>query len=331
MPELRKDPIIGRWVIIATERAKRPSDFTATKVVQKGGFCPFCPGNEGKTPPEVLAFRNGSSANAPGWSLRVIPNRYPALMIEGDLRKEGDGMYDKMNGVGAHEVIIESPDHQKTLADLSERQVEDVLWSYRDRIVDLRRDTRFKYVLIFKNHGEAAGASLEHTHSQLIALPIVPRMVREELDGAHAHYQAKERCIFCDIVRQEKKDRIRMILENDEMVVVAPWAPRSPFETWILPKNHLSSFEECQKAEFRGLASALRSTLRKLDAALQRPPYNFVLHTAPLNERALPHYHWHFEVAPTLTKAAGFEAGTGFFINPTPPEEAAEFLRRVEP
>jgi UDPglucose--hexose-1-phosphate uridylyltransferase len=330
MPELRKDPIIGRWVIIATERAKRPSDFPVNKVEQKGGFCPFCPGNEDKTPPEVLAYRNGTSANQPGWSVRVVPNRYPALMIEGELHKEGDGIYDKMTGVGAHEVIIESPDHRRGLAELTEREVEDVLWSYRDRIVDLRKDTRFKYVLIFKNHGEAAGASLEHTHSQLIAMPIIPRRVREEMDGSLAHYRAKERCIFCDIVRQEKKDRVRVILENDEMVVLAPWAPRSPFETWILPKTHLSSFEDSQKAQFRGLAQALRAALRKLDAALERPPYNFVLHTAPLNERGLAHYHWHFEITPTMTKVAGFESGTGFFINPTPPEEAAEFLRRLD-
>ncbi len=331
MPELRKDPIIGRWVIISTERAKRPSDFRLVHVEQKGGFCPFCPGNEDRTPPEVLAFRAGQAkANGPGWSMRVVPNRFPALMIEGQLQREGDGIFDKMSGIGAHEVIIEGPDHQRSLAELTEKEVEDVLWAYRDRIVDLRKDTRFRYVLVFNNHGEAAGATLEHTHSQLIALPIVPRHVRDELDGAKQHHDAKERCIYCDIIRQERKDHVRVVYENEEMLVVAPWAPRSPFETWILPKSHLSNYEDCQKSEFRGLANALRTTLRKLDAALEKPPYNFILHTAPLNERGLAHYHWHFELVPTLNKVAGFEEGSGFYINPTPPEEAAELLRKLD-
>ena len=331
MPELRKDPIIGRWVIIATERAKRPSDFQMLRVEQKGGFCPFCPGNEDGTPPEVLAHRPGPARpNGPGWSLRVVPNRFPALMIEGSLNREGDGIYDKMSGIGAHEVIIETSDHSKGLADLTEKQVEDVLWAWRDRISDLRRDTRFRYVLIFKNHGEAAGASLEHSHSQLIALPIVPRRVADEMEGARRHHDSKERCIYCDIVRQEKKEHVRVVYENEDILVVAPWAPRRPFETWILPKTHNSNFEDSQKSEYRSLANALRTTLRKLDAALEKPPFNFILHTAPLNQRGLAHYHWHIELMPTLTKVAGFESGSGFYINPTPPEEAAEFLRKLD-
>jgi UDPglucose--hexose-1-phosphate uridylyltransferase len=330
MPELRKDPIIGRWVIISSERAKRPTDLKATREETQSGFCPFCPGNEAGTPNEVLAYRNGGSANSPGWSLRIVPNRFPALTIEGGLNREGEGIYDKMSGVGAHEVVIENPDHKRSLADLSEKEVEDVLWAYRDRIVDLRKDTRFKYVLIFKNHGESAGATLAHTHSQIIALPIVPRQVRDEMEGAKRHFDSKERCIFCDIVRQEKKDHARVVYENEEMLVVSPWAPSRPFETWVLPKLHLANFEDCQKAEFRGLANALRTILRKLNAALERPPYNFILHTAPLNERGLLHYHWHIEIVPTLTQVAGFEWGSGFYINPTPPEEAAEFLRRLD-
>ena len=181
MPELRKDPITGRWVIISTDRGKRPMDFLRESVIPKDPKnCPFCPGNEAKTPNEVLVYgRNGGSPNSAGWSIRVVPNKFPALGIEGDLDKEGEGLFDKMNGIGAHEVIIESPDHSSTLATLSERSLEDVLWSYRDRMLDLKNDKRFRYVLIFKNHGEAAGATVEHTHSQLIALPIVPRRRRE--------------------------------------------------------------------------------------------------------------------------------------------------------
>ena len=180
MPELRKDPITGRWVIISTERGKRPNEFLRESVVASNGKnCPFCPGQEAKTPTEILVYgRNGGSKNTPGWSIRVVPNKFPALGIEGDLDREGEGLFDKMNGVGAHEVIVETPDHGSTLASLPERAVEDVLWAYRDRMLDLKNDKRFRYILIFKNHGEAAGASLEHPHSQLIALPIVPRRVR---------------------------------------------------------------------------------------------------------------------------------------------------------
>ncbi|MFZ0964186.1 MAG: DUF4931 domain-containing protein, partial [Terriglobia bacterium] len=193
MPELRKDPVTGRWVIIATDRAKRPTDFVRDKVqIHGSGFCPFCYGNESKTPPEILAYRSdGSARNSPGWSLRVVANKFPALGIEGSLNRQGEGLYDKMNGIGAHEVIIETPKHELTLATLPVRQVEDVLWAYRDRIIDLKKDRRFKYILIFKNHGDAAGASLEHTHSQLIALPVVPKRVTEEVDGAREHYNFK--------------------------------------------------------------------------------------------------------------------------------------------
>lgn len=318
-------------MIIATERAARPSDFKPGRGEPKGGFCPFCPGNETHTPPEVFAQRAaGSRPNTPGWALRVVPNRRPALVIEGDLQREGDGMYDKMSGVGAHEVIIENAVHDRGLAEMSEAEVESVLWAWKERIADLKKDTRFRYVLVFKNDGEAAGALLEHSHSQLIALPIVPRQVRDELEGALRHFELKERCIFCDIVRQEQKDRVRMIFENDTAVVIAPWAPRSPFETWILPKMHLAHFEDSHPSELRGLASALRLALRKLDAALERPAFNLMLHTAPVNERGPLQYHWHVEIVPALTRFAGFETGSGFYINPTPPEEAAEFLRNIE-
>ena len=163
MPELRKDPVTGRWVIVATDRAKRPTDFVRQPVKASGqGVCPFCPGNESKTPPEVLAYRNDGGRDQPGWRVRVVPNKFPALGIEGELNRQGDGMYDKMNGIGAHEVIIETPDHVTTLAEMPERQIEEVLWAFRDRVIDLKKDRRFRYILIFKNHGEAAGASLEH-------------------------------------------------------------------------------------------------------------------------------------------------------------------------
>ena len=222
MPELRKDPIVGRWVIIATDRARRPNDFIREPVVaHPGRFCPFCEGNEDKTPPEILGWRqNGQGPNQRGWSLRVVPNKFPALGIEGELARQGEGLFDKMNGVGAHEVIIETPDHNLTLAQLPEKRVEDVLWAYRDRMLDLKKDKRFRYVLIFKNHGEAAGSSLEHTHSQLIALPVVPIYVREEVESAKTYYNFKERCIFCDIIRQEAASGARVIEETDHFLAL---------------------------------------------------------------------------------------------------------------
>src|SRR6187402_396559 len=217
MADLRKDPVTGRWVIISTERQKRPSDFHVETVTTKGDMmCPFCQGHEDKTPPEILAYRNGG-----GWDVRVVPNKFPALQVEGNLDREGEGLFDRMNGIGAHEVIIESPDHGKTLASMSEPEIERVLWACRERIVDLKRDIRFRYILIFKNHGGAAGATLEHSHSQLIALPIVPREMKEELYGSKRHFQIKERCVFCDIVRQETRSGLRIITESADFVAIA--------------------------------------------------------------------------------------------------------------
>ncbi len=330
MPELRKDPITGRWVIISTERAKRPSDFSVEPAERKGGFCPFCPGHEDKTPPEILACRSdGSGPNSQGWWVRVVPNKFPALGIEGDLSRQGEGLFDKMGGIGAHEVIIETPDHGLTLATLPEKRIEDVLWAFRERMLDLQRDKRFRYILIFKNHGAPAGASLEHSHSQLIALPIVPKRVREEVDGAKSYYGYKERCIYCDIVRQERDSGIRVVAENEGFLTVAPYAPRFPFETWILPKEHESAFENLQSHFYRDLARALKNFLMRIDKVLEMPSYNLVLHTSPLKETPNDYYHWHLEMMPKLTRVAGFEWGTGFYINPTPPEEAAKFLREV--
>ena len=332
MPELRKDPIIGRWVIIATERAKRPTDYPKEPVViTGGGFCPFCYGNEEKTPPEIIAYRsNGTPPNTPGWNLRVVPNKFPALGIEGELERAGEGLFDRMSGIGAHEVIIESPDHNATLAQLAEKRVEDVLWAYRDRIVDLKNDKRFKYVLIFKNHGAAAGASLEHSHSQLIALPIVPKRVREEVDGAKQFYLMKERCIFCDVVRQELESGVRVIAESAHFVTLAPYAPRFPFETWVLPKQHGATFENASTALYEDLARTMKKLLVLTDKVLDRPAYNFVLHTSPMREETDLYFHWHIEFMPKLTKVAGFEWGTGFYINPTPPEESARALRDAD-
>lgn len=331
MSELRKDPVTGRWVIISSERGRRPSDFQEAPPKRKGGFCPFCAGNERFTPPEILAYREpGTAPNSQGWSLRVVPNKFPALKIEGNLDKTGIGLFDKMNGIGAHEVIIENPSHEMTMTKLPERKIEDILWAYRDRVIDLKKDHRFQSILIFKNEGEAAGASLEHSHSQLIALPIIPRQVSEEIEGARLYYNYKERCIYCDIVRQEMYAEDRNVAENEHFLAVTPFAARFPFETWIIPKTHNACFDESQPWEYSSLARILKNVLQRLDKVLNIPPYNYIIHTCPLRSQMREFYHWHLEIMPKLIRIAGFEWGSGFYINPTSPEEAAKFLREAK-
>lgn len=331
MSELRKDPITGRWVIMAPERGVRPSDFHVTAHTRVGGFCPFCPGNEGATPGEILAIRRpGSRPNDVGWRVRVVPNRFPALGVEGALDREGEGIYDRMNGIGAHEVIIETPRHEAHLSSLSIRELEEVFWTWRERIIDLKRDIRFESIIVFKNHGQAAGATLEHEHSQLIALPVVPREAMAEIKGAGRYFDFRERCVFCDIVHQERRDGIRMVYENDRFVAFCPWASRTPFQTWVVPKTHRSHFETAGTGELSSLADAARVVLRKIEKALEVPAYNIMLQSGPIRSAALPSFHWRMDIAPALTRMGGFEWGSDFFINPTPPEEAAAFLRGIQ-
>lgn len=328
LPELRKDPVTSRWVIISTERGKRPSDFVTEPRPRRPVFCPFCPGNEDKTPPEILVYGNdGATPNTRGWRVRVIANKFPALVVEGDVNRQAEGIYHKMSGIGAHEVIIETPDHDQTLPAMPEQRVEEVLWAYRDRILVLKQDPRFEYVLIFKNHGEAAGASLEHTHSQLIATPIVPKRVREEMNGVKQYYAEKGRCVYCDMVQQELAHEERVVSANDHFVAMAPFASRFPFETWIVPRAHQAAFEHIGKEAYASLARILKGTLQRIEVLLSNPPYNFVLHNAPFREGNALEYHWRLEITPRLIRLAGFEWGTGFYINPTPPEEAAQYLR----
>jgi len=331
MPELRKDPIVGRWVIIAHERAKRPRDFRSEAPPVEPSVCPFCEGQEDKTPPEILAYRNfGSRPNGPDWRIRVVPNRFPALKIEGSLNKRGDGIYDMMEGIGAHEVIIESPDHHKSMATLREENIREVLWAYRDRLVDLKKDNRLVHGMLFKNVGAAGGASLEHTHSQLIVTPIVPVSVWEEMTGSLEFFHYRGRCIYCDMVQQELAVEKRIVLDSPHFTAFCPFASRFPFETWIVPKAHSCHFENIPKPSVDDLGHVLHQVLSKLELALDRPAYNYIIHTAPFDHGELPHYHWHIEIIPRLTNVAGFEWGSGFYINPVSPESAAGFLRDVE-
>ena len=343
MPELRHDPIQKRWVIIATERARRPSDFVNAEKNESNeevGFCPFCEGNEERTPLEVFAIRSPESkANEPGWEIRVVPNKFPALGIEGGLDRRGVGIFDTMNGIGAHEVIIETPNHGLNLGDMPQGHIEQVIAAYRQRLCDLKQDPRFRYVLIFKNHGEVAGASLSHPHTQIIATPVTPRTVAEELDASKEHYHQKERCLFCDVIGQELHTGERIIFQNEHFIALTPFASRFPFEIFLAPREHAHDFSQISDDKISSMAHALGDVLRRLKISLQDPPYNFVLHTVPNTETGptrpgywatLPFdYHWHIEIMPRLTRVAGFEWGTGFYINPTPPEIAAEHLRQA--
>lgn len=337
MPELRKDPVTGRWVIISTARGKRPSDFKPESAQpQDASNCPFCYGHESMTPPEIVAIRrDGSKPDTPGWTVRVVANKFPALGIDDSLVKKGVGMYDVMTGFGAHEVIIESPDHNRPIDLLSLDETKDVLTVYQDRVQDLHRDIRFRYILIFRNEGREAGASLYHPHSQLIATPVTPKRVKEELMGCEAYYKTKERCAFCDVINQEKDSGHRIVYENDHFISFCPFASRFPFEIWLLPKNHEPDFY-ASRQHVSDMAMALKMTMEKLQIALNRPQYNYIIHSAPnlFPRRGYWHtirddYHWHFEIMPRLTRVAGFEWGTGFYINPTAPEDAAHYLREV--
>ncbi len=340
MPQLRKDPITGRWVIIAAERAKRPEDFLVTKEQMADNGCPFCEGKEDKTPPEIFAIRdNATKPNQPGWSVRVVPSIAPILRVEGRLNRHGKGMYDLMNGVGAHEVIIETPQHIGHLSDLPAEQIKKVIDVYISRMLDLEKDHRLKYVLIFKNYGTIAGSRMyRHSRSQLIATPVNPKLVKEELAGAKQYFDYKDRCVFCDMLKQELDTQSRIILDMDGFVAIAPFASRFPFEAWIFPKDHSCDFPKMSDSARLDLARILKITLSKLKAALGDPPYNFIVHTAPFRvgrkagywKTIEDDYHWHIEIIPRLTRVAGFEWGTGVYINPTPPEEAAKYLREIE-
>ncbi|MCX7957140.1 MAG: galactose-1-phosphate uridylyltransferase [Endomicrobia bacterium] len=331
MREFRRDPIIGRWIIVSSERAQRPSAFLKNDIEQNNTeSCPFCWGNEKYTPPEITAIRpTNTQKNSPGWEIRVIPNRYPALRVEGEVIKSAEGIYDKITGIGAHEVIIETPQHNVDLYQLPDNHIKNLFKTYRERIQDLKKDIRFEYILIFKNKGRLAGATLTHPHSQLIALPMIPIIIKQELQGAETHFLYKERCVYCDIIGEELNKNIRVVSENDDFVAVCPYASRFPFEIWILPKRHDPMFEDITDHEVANLSSIIQIVNKKLNIALEKPPYNYILHTSPLKHQNLLHYHWHIEIIPQLYGVGGFEWGSGFYINPIPPEDASNFLKET--
>lgn len=336
MPELRQDPITREWVVIAVERGKRPHDFQAPGekarqecLDQQRPSCPFCMGNEAKTPPEVAAYReNGTKANTAGWRVRTVPNRFAALKMEGERqRREIGDFFRMMDGVGAHEVIIETPNHCDTIGRMSDEQVEGVALMYLDRFRALKGDARFESIILFRNRGTRAGASLLHPHSQLIATPMVPGMLRRRLEMSFRYYDDHGACVYCRMVEREKEEGLRMVLENDDYVAFEPFASRVPFETWIVPKDHKSAFEDISRDQAKALGRTLNAVLGLLYRKLDDPDYNYVVRTEPLREDHSSYFHWSLHILPRLTTAAGFEMGSGMYINPMPPETAAAFLR----
>jgi UDPglucose--hexose-1-phosphate uridylyltransferase len=344
MSELRKDPVVSRWVIVASDRGVRPNPWAtegpsqADEVALPGG-CPFCESNERMTPHEVMSLRDEGEPDQPGWYVRVVPHKFPVLRAEGQPEPLGDGLRVRMDGIGAHEIVIEHPRHDTDLAFMRPEQIMRVFAACIARMRDLRRDPRFEHIAVFRNHRREAGATLDHPHSQIVAFPLVPHGVAEQLQGSHAYFAAHARCVFCDITADEVRQRQRVVMETDHFVIICPYASPVPYGTQILPRRHCADLDGMGVEEQADLARAMQRLLIAYRAALSNPPYNLVYHTAPVQAPAdapygqhlQSHYHWHAEIAPRLTGVTGAEWGTGFPVNPVSPEEAAVELARNLP
>lgn len=329
-PGLRKDPVTQRWVVVSPDRADLPSpELPPRPPGLPPEACPFCPGNEAQTGPEIHVERAaGTWPNASGWSVRVVADRYPIFRIEGGLEKSAEGMYDSMNAVGAHEILVETPDHRPHWADFEAVQLERVLRASQQRSLDLRNDGRFRHVVWVKNHG-LPGSVFQHPHSHIMASAFVPRAIEEELKGFRDYARWKERCVLCDIVKQEQRDGRRILAREETVLAFAPFASCFPYEFWIVPVAHAHDYGAAAPAVLRDMSRLLQRTMRGVYRVLRDPPFTLVLHSCPLGEFAQDEYHWHVEVVPQPPHLLGPERGTGILINPVPPEVAAERYRRA--
>jgi UDPglucose--hexose-1-phosphate uridylyltransferase len=331
--ELRRDPLLGRWVAVLS-RPKAPSDYVISPVADNEGSCILCAGREKETSVEIMSLPGGNESKT--WATRVIPNFTPVFRVEGELNRRGDGMYDKMNGIGANEIIIESPEHSVRPEDKGLDQMIKVIRTYRDRMIDLEKDARLRYTLIYKNSGKEAGAVFSHPLSHLASTPVIPKRVKEELDGAKEYFAYKERCIFCDIVREELRVGSRVILETRHFISFCPYASKFPFESWIVPKRHRCAFQDIDREEIEDMALILSSILKKLRVTFPGLAFNYFIHSAPNRIPRKDHwhtlgedFHWHMEIMPRLLRTSGFEWGSGLYILPTSPEDASKYLREV--
>ncbi|HVI06986.1 MAG TPA: galactose-1-phosphate uridylyltransferase [Candidatus Binatia bacterium] len=330
MPELRQNFFTKEWVIIATERAKRPEELATHRPAQNippfVESCPFCRGNEGKTPPEIMRY----PADGESWAVRVIPNKFAALSTDAQPKRSLQHLRRRIEGFGHHEVIIDTPDHSSCMALLPDAHVARILATFKDRYNTLCEDPRVNHVTIFKNHGADAGASLQHPHSQLIATPVIPSQVRHRLHEALRHYDDAGECMFCHMVEREIEDQTRIVLKSELFVAMEIFASATPFSTHIFPLRHMATFGEITAAEISDLARILRALLAKIYVGLENPDLNFTIRSGPSDYTGARHFHWYVSVIPRLTRLAGFELGSGMFINTVLPEDAAEFLRGVK-
>ncbi len=328
MPELRLNLVTREWVIIATERAKRPEDFKKAVVKKElplySETCPFCPGNESKTPDEIYRIQGKD-----GWDIRVVPNKFAALSRKGERIRKTAGLKRLVAGVGTHEVLIETPFHNTTIALLPLEQVEKVIWTYKQRFLDIYDDPRIEHVIIFKNHGEGAGTSLEHPHSQIIGTPVTPIQIRDRIEEMVKHFDNTGECLICKMLEEEVEDRVRIVLETEHFVTFIPYAALSAFHTWIFPKKHTNSFGIITDEEMKDLAVNLKTTLAKFYYGLDNPDFNFAIRSNSPKEPETEYYHWYLSIVPRLSMAAGFELGSGMYINATLPEDSAKFLREI--
>ncbi len=331
MPEIRQNIATKEWVIIATERARRPEDFTAATRTRtherppRVATCPFCPGNEGMTPEPSLVVRDAGGA----WRQRIVPNKFGALSPTAPPRRLEAGVARMTEGYGFHDVLIESPHHNTTTALMPAAEVASALAALRDRARELARDERISQIIPFKNHGESAGTSLEHPHCQMVSLPIVPSHIRQRLEEAMRYFDEHGTCVFCDMARWESEVAERVICEDDHFVSFIPYAAFSPFHTWILPRRHRPLFTLASDEELASLGAVLKTTLLKLYRGLGDPHYNYMIRMAPLAYDKVQWSHWYLSIVPKITKTAGFELGSGMYINTALPEASAEFLRGV--
>ena len=332
MPELRQDPTTKEWIVMATERAKRPDQFRNQEraiAPLPAISCVLCPGNESQTPREVFAIRDSQAADAPGWRVRVVPNKFPAFMSTAGGQLKREEMFVSAPAYGHHEVIVEGPDHGRHLGLMEDREIRDVLGAYKKRYEALRADSKVKLILLFRNHGRSAGTSLAHPHSQLVATPIIPLHIRQKYATAIQHYDDTGRCVYCELLEAELAAGKRVVLESACFAVVHPFASQVPFETWILPKGHNPSFGNVTSEQLDDLSDVIGKVLRAFNNGLGNPDYNLIVHSAPIEDEHKPYFLWHMEIRPRLTTVAGFELGTGIYINTALPEETAPYLKSL--
>lgn len=332
MSELRQDPTTKEWVIMATDRRKRPSDF----IIQAApaakppyvNSCPFCCGNESMTPPAILSFPGPETGS---WRVRAIGNKFPAVTPDGTTaRKIEQGCFLSMDGLGVHEVIVESSLHNMTLALMDDIQIGEILAAHHQRYQALAQNPFIKSIIIYKNHGKNAGTTLDHPHSQIVGTAIVPKHMRTQYEVATSYYDDNGACLYTDLIEHELKAGTRIVMENDRFVVFHPFASRRPFETWIMPRLHQNNFGQASEEDLQNLARVLRTTVLKLYKGLDNPDFNLVIDSAPLGEERTDFYQWHLRIIPRIVQPAGFEIGSGIYINPALPEETAKFMRDLQ-